>query len=442
MYGPENYSEGAKKMVELKDCYLIPILSWATSDNYNKFYILKLDKNAKIISRTFYNDRYNDEGALFNANDNNFWKISVNGDVLNHYYFRFHLLDSDLNELLNIKIPSTHPQNGLLGLEEFYYLKLTNGDFIFMLDVSANNWNPFTGEVYGNNFIYITKEGEVKTNKTFNAFNLYNRNYIWQLNDTSIISIVPLTKCTGNCSSIKIFDFKGNEILSKTVTKGGFSKKCGNRYYGFWEWKHANYSLVCFNENFDLLYEKKIPEHVYPIQFWDNQDNNDFRVRVINSNGFNYYETMMDTSFTWEKLKLFSNDSDNPFAGLQMSEPVFYPTNDGGAFYVFDKTVKEFDDIDLVFVKVDTTKWINDAYDEKTGSLIYPNPNNGNFLVIKKEGWQTAAIYDVTGRKLFEFENPSFNGTDAIDIKYLRPGNYYLQIKFPDKTVYNKFIRY
>ena len=155
MYDKENYSEVAKHAVELNDFYLIPIISLATVSGHNTFYILKLSKNGKILTRKFYNDWEDDQSVLFNAGDNTLWKISVNSDKVNYYYyFNISLLDRDLNKLINIDMPRTHPQNGLLGLEVFYYLKLTNGDFIFMLDILANNWKPYIGEVYGNNFIY------------------------------------------------------------------------------------------------------------------------------------------------------------------------------------------------------------------------------------------------------------------------------------------------
>jgi hypothetical protein len=69
-------------------------------------------------------------------------------------------------------------------------------------------------------------------------------------------------------------------------------------------------------------------------------------------------------------------------------------------------------------------------------------PNNSNFMVIKKDGWQSATIYDLMGRRLFRYEYNLLNYLDGINIQDLQRGNYYLQIVFPDKTVINKFIRY
>ena len=452
LYGPENYVEYANKSVELKSCYVVPVQSLATVKGNHKFYILKLSKNGEIVSRTYFDNWDEERGPLFYADDTHFWKINRNYDSADNYinHFSFRLYGSDLNELVSTKVPRTFPSNGSLGLEQFAFLKLSNGDFIFMLDVSAYGWKPFgRDETYGSNFIYITRDGEIKANKAFNEFQLPQN--IWQISDTSICMIVQLNGCTKDCSVVKVLDFNGNEILTKILTGGGFQKKYDNRYYGFREWKDREYAFTCFDENFELLYEKKIPKHIRPWQFWDSRDNDDFRVRVGYSipDAMGYptnesYETMMDTSFTWQKLKLWSNDTDDVFQGLydNLTESGFYPTDDGGAFYIFNKTLIIDYDEDLVFVKVDTN-WVEKPTPrEEEENRIYPNPNNSSFMVIKKDGWQSATIYDLLGRDLFHYEYNSLNHSNGINIQNLQPGNYFLQIVFPDKTIINKFIRY
>jgi hypothetical protein len=447
LYGPENYWESAIKMVEMKDFYLIPIQSLPSLVGDNSFYILKLSSNGKVLSHSNFGNWDDDRGPLFNANDNLFWKLSTVFDTSDYEdHFRFSLFDSELNELLRTQAPRTCPSYAWFDFTGFAYLKLSNGDFIFTLYVSAINWPPFNGRITsGFNFIYITKNGEIKANKTFNAFRLPQN--VWQLNDTSVVTVVSLNGCTKNCYLVKVFDFKGNEILTKALPSGGFQKKCGKRYYGFKRSLFGKFSFLCYDENFELISEKELPINIYPFGFWDNEDNNDFRVRVaysiLDSTGYptnESYETMMDTSFTWQKLKLPSG-SDPSLTGLLEDDPEFYPTSDGGALYVFEKTLIVDYDQDLVFVKVDTN-WVEKKQAQEEESLIYPNPNNSNFLVIKKEGWQTVTIYDLAGRVLFKYEYNLLNYLDGINIQDLQRGNYYLQIVFPDKTVINKFIRY
>lgn len=452
---PKDHSEFARRPIEVKDGYLIPIHQLSNIGVLDTFFIAKVSETGKILSRKVFNDWVRDRGPLFNAGSTNIWKISIYNDSVDFTsFFRFQLYDSNLNEKLNIKIPRTFPTNSSLGLELYPYVELTNGDFIFMLDVMAIKWPPYGNvETYGCNFIYITKEGKIRANKTFNSFQLPN--YIWQLNDTSIVFDVQLNGCGfADCRTIKVLDFNGKEIRNKDSNPFGFHKKYRNRYYTFWEYSQTFYKLVCYNENFDSFYEKKLPRSIEPLQFWDSRDNNDFRVRAryreLNTDsGFTgkSFETMMDTTFTWKKFKLFIGEAGDTLKDiLDLTNDIkFYSTKDGGALYLCDKNIAN-SEYDLVVVKLDTIKWIDTARRidtiELIDYLIYPNPNDGDYLLIKGKVWQTVSVYDAIGQKIVEHGNLSLNQAEPINIKNLRPGNYYLQIKFPDKTVYNKFIRY
>ena len=173
LHGPENYWESAIKMVELKDCYLIPIQSLASVVGDNLFYILKLSKNGKVISRNNFNNWDEDRGPLFNAGGNNFWKLSVVYDTSDWTsLIEFSLFNSQLNKLLSVRVPRTFPTNGMVWAWPEYppYIRLSNGDFIFMLGVSAMNWKPFDKrETMGNNFIYIICISTKMPQRRYNA---------------------------------------------------------------------------------------------------------------------------------------------------------------------------------------------------------------------------------------------------------------------------------
>jgi len=457
--GDNNWIYSYKRnMVEQNGYYYIPIANQSKHGaEENRCYILKLDYKGNIVSRKFNEWEDDRWSAIFEASHNTMWRLTINIDSVQHnQYFRFHLLDSNLNEIVSTKVPRCFPSKCIIGNEERTYLKLKDGGGIFILDVSAFGWSPFNNqEVYGYNFVHISKEGKLIGNTSSNSFrNFYSEyegNEIWQLNDTSILVIGTLNGCKENCAVAKMFNLKGVEITSKPIPKNTSAyKKHGNRFYAIKKYLDGTKSFICFNQNFDFLYEKLIPSDINYLQFMDNGDNNDFRIRIsrceLDSNGNSSndcYESLMDTTFARQNIKWFLPDNyeELPDEALYYKS-MFYPTQDGGAFYIYNKQLPP-DGEELVFVKADTVyKRYGNIYTVKDNNLIYPNPNDQNRLFLEKDNWETLSIYDLTGRELLYYENPLYNLMDGIDIEDLRRGNYFLRIKLPDKTVYNKFIRY
>lgn len=450
--GDNNWIYSYKKnMVEKNGCYYIPVINESKHGiEKDRFYILKLDNKGNIVSRKFYEGEENGRCSIFEASNNTMWRLTIPTDSVQHnQYFRFHLLDSNLNEMATTKVPRCFPSKCALGNEERFYLKLKDGGSIFILDVSAFGWWPFDNqEVYGYNFVHISKDGKLIGNTASNSFRAAGNNEIWQLSDTSFMMICYINGCKENCLVAKTFNMQSVELASKPIPKNiGTFKKCGNRFYAIKEYLDGYKSFICFNQNFDSLYEKPIPSDITYINFMDNGDNNDFRIRIARcepdlSASEDCYQSLMDTTFAQQKIKWFSDDGQDELDEELLYDYQFYATKDGGGFFVFIQK-RTPDDEELVFVKADTVyKWFSYIYSEKDNNIIYPNPNSQNRLFLEKDNWETLSIYDLTGRELLYYENPLYNLMDGIDIEDLRPGNYFLRIKLPNKTVYNKFIRY
>ncbi len=440
---PEYNLEFSYHPAEIKNFYFIPIFTNSLVSEPYRFSILKLDKSGSIVDRLYFDDGVNERGSLYNAGDEIFWKYSVGFDSL--YFSSFKLFDSEFRVLKNIKVPCAI-RKGIPTGNTLYYQKLSNGDFIFMLDVEIG----FSGS-YIVNYIYITKEGELKVNKAIPSISLgnyvinsYNENMLWQLNDTSIITIASENKCLMNCITVRKMNLIGNEFFSKKISNISLRtfKKCGDRFYGLRKRpSNGKDTLVCFNENFDVMYLKEIPDSFGVYQFWDNNDNSDFTIRGGYANSTDYYETIIDTSFTWKKAKLFSY-ADSKLNYIN-GEIRFWATSDGGALYLCDRYKELNYDLQVVLIKYDTGSYCyNDNCKNLKENVTYPNPNNGDKLYFTNDSWETVSIYDNVGRLIFFYENQPFNILNNINVESLQPGNYYLRIKFPDKTVNSKLIKY
>lgn len=445
---PQYYNEHAYHPAELKNFYYIPVFTTNIVSEPYRFSILKLDKSGSIVNRLYFNDWENECGELYNAGEDRFWKYSIGFDSL--YFANFKLFDSEFQVLKNIKVPCAL-RKGIPTNYALYYLKLLNGDFIFMLNIEIGISGSYTV-----NYIYITKEGEVKVNKVLPTIDIsnhldwlngYNENTLWQLNDTSIVTIATERKClTGYCLTVKKMNLNGNEFFSKNIPNISHRtfKKCGNRYYGLRERpSNGKDTLVCFDENFNIKYVKEIPDNFGVFQFWDNSDNGDFTIRgqYYDSNA---YETLFDTSFTWSKANFFINNKNETLKNIK-GKIRFFPTSDGGALYLCNnyKDLGSHTEVQVILVKFDTGSYCyNDNCKKMKENSIYPNPNDGDKLFFNSDRWETVSISDNLGRLILFYENESLNILNNISIESLQPGNYYLQIKFPDKTVYNKLIRF
>lgn len=452
-HNEKNHVEYVEKIVELNSNYYIPIQDFASVDSvYPKFSILKIDRKGNIVKRKYFDDWYSDRGDLYEANDSSMWKISSNIDSLGSFYFTISLLNEELDILKKIEVPRTFPKNGIpmdIGSD----IKLANGDYIFMLGVSAYGWKPLKAEGQGINFIYLAKDGTIKTNICTNKFSLHvnSFNYAWQLNDTSIVTILYTNECKNDCINIQIYDFSGN-LLSTKLLNYPISKKCGNRYYGFHPNIETRYKFVCLDENYSLIYEKNIPDNIHVRQFWDNRDNNDFRILAYYeiydtiNNTFSGFTAMMDTSFTWQRLRLFSDDENDDLwnvNNLAGDDNNFFATKDGGGLFVFYEVITQNYDNNILLVKIDTNyAYTNTMYRKKDEFIIHPNPNSTNRLFLEQDNWENITVYDYTGFKVHYFENSLFNTMDSIDISAFKKGLYYLSIKLPDKVVFNTFIRH
>jgi len=440
-------------MVEQKGSYYIPITSESkTGVEQTRFYMLKLDSKGNIVSRKFYEREDDSRSSVFEASSNTIWRLTLGIDsVQDNTYFRFHLLDSNLNEIISTNVPRCFPSKCVLGNQDRSYIKLMNGGAVFILDVSAFGWSPFDNqEVYGYNFVHISKEGKLLANTSSNTFRDIGQNEIWQLNDTSLLMIGILNGCKENCKVARTFNLNGVELSSKPIPENiRMYKKIGNRFYAIKKYVNGKMSFICFNQSFDSLYEKPIPSDIQYLNFFNNGDNNDLRIRIrmcerdSQGNSTDCFESLMDTTFAQLKIKWLSEDERDELPDKELLyDYQFYPTKDGGAFYIFSKR-RTPDDDELVFVKADTVyKWFSNMYSEKDNNLIYPNPNNQVRLFLEKDNWETISIYDLKGRELFRYENPFYDLMDYIDIQDLQPGKYYVQIKFPDKLIYNKLFRY
>jgi len=438
---PEYYLESSNHSAELKHFYFIPIFSTNIISEPYKFSILKMDKSGNIVQRLFFSEPENERGPLFNSNESSFWKVSGGFDTSN--YVNFKLFNSELQSLRNIKVQSAS-LDGHLNSNFVNYLKLSNGDFTFILGVEKINLSTKV------NYFYISKEGEIKTNKSISAFcffsdyrHYYNDNTLWQLNDSSIITIAYATNCRENCVTARKLNLNGEEFFSKNIANISTKsfKKCGNRFYGSCEKpQNAKDTFVCFDENFVVIYKKAIPSEYFPLEFWDNGDNNDFRVRCVYDKFPEIYETVTDTSFSWQKLRYFSNSENDKLKDIN-GENRFIPSSDGGALFLCSKYKDLLYDKQVIIVKIDTGAYcLNENCYNLKENVIYPNPNNSDRLFLKNDAWQTITIYDMTGRVIHYYENSLI--LNNIDIKILHPGSYFVQINYFDNTVYNNFIRY
>src|SRR5690606_27300962 len=74
---------------------------------------------------------------------------------------------------------------------------------------------------------------------------------------------------------------------------------------------------------------------------------------------------------------------------------------------------------------------------EKANLSIFPNPTNGIITIQTDEQIENLTIYNVSGIKVEQINNPS----NTIDVQHLNAGMYIIQARINGKVVSTKFIK-
>ncbi len=258
---------------------------------------------------------------------------------------------------------------------------------------------------------------------------------------------------------------------------------CKNKFYMLYhirQWDNVGVDirqvLVC-NSNFDSLTSYQMPPRYSFFQHWGHEDYfkfisyiNDaesnilptdineklciadtltniekcFQLRKILGNHYFKSNTPQDADYNVFSLHHRLATYDGGLLLIYTREYPYYDASIGGYLTNTEEIVVKIspgDGLDTLGHEADDTNVIVTVKPEKE-VLVFPNPNNTNTLNVNTDKWQSIMVYNTIGQVIKTYANTSLKYKDSIDISALAAGHYYLQIKLPEKTVYQKFIRH
>jgi len=142
---------------------------------------------------------------------------------------------------------------------------------------------------------------------------------------------------------------------------------------------------------------------------------------IVSSNVSNYDQYGSDVALSEDYI--FTGAFNNSSSGMAGA----------GAAYVYE--------LDLIPTSIEVASL-------ETSIQVYPNPINNFLTVLLKSGvlneTSNLKIYDINGRLISVYPNPTKNGTDnlwEVNTMFYPSGTYILQVKGPDQIYTSKFVK-